>query len=243
MHALAAAPLAPFTLAILLLAACGGTTDEPVLPGATAAVPPAPATAASGAALPLGEWLRRLAERDGLRVTVADGIAQQPVAGALPPRDGAAELLAALGAFDLTLAYARQAGRAPTLAALNVQAPGALPAAGTAPAARAEAGPSGALQSLQRELADGDPAVRRDALARSFELEAALPVPVLSSALQADASAEVRLYALMALARHPQLERAQWRSWLQAARHDPDAGVRAEAADLHEQLDADEQAE
>lgn len=250
----------PLAVLALLAGGCGGTTDEPAMalaagPGAAPLVA-APASGAGAVALPLVEWLGRLAARDGLQVTAAPGIAQHPVTGDPPAHADAATLLAALAAFDVTLVYARRAGTPPALAALGVHPPGGLSLPAAAPAAErcavaratpaaapVDVDPARAMQAVRHDMASGDPAVRRAALARSFELEAPLPVPVLGTALQADASAEVRLYALMALARHPKVEAGQLRTWLQAAHHDPDPGVRAQALEVDEQLEAAEQPE
>lgn len=246
--------IVPLAVLALLTAGCGGTTEGPAAssadgPAATPLVSPLAPQAV--AAVPLREWLGRLAARDGLQATVAPGIEHQPVAGELPAPADAQTLLASLAAYDVTLVYTRRVGAPPELAALAVHAPGGLSAAAAMAAAAhpvpaaapIETDPARALQVIQHELAHGDAAVRRAALARSFEFHAPLPVPVLAGALQADASAEVRLYALMALARHPQVDRVQLRAWLQAARHDPDAGVRAQVLEVDEQLDAAEQPE
>lgn len=251
MHAFGTLSLA---IAALLLGGCGGTTGDPAVPtaadpgAAPLASPPASPVAAG---LPLREWLGRLAMRDGLQATAAPEIELQPVAGELPAASDAQALLAALATYDVTLVYRRRAGSTPALAALSVHAPGGTSstmsvasAVRAAPAAApVETDPARALQLVQDELAHGDPAVRRAALVRSFGIDAALPVAVLGSALQADASSDVRLYALMALARHPKVDAVQLRTWLQAARHDPDAGVRAQAIELTEQLEAAEQLE
>jgi len=102
----------------------------------------------------------------------------------------------------------------------------------------AESDPALALQQIQQELSSGDASVRGAALARSFELEVALPAPTLIAALHSDAAGDVRLYALMALARHPAVDASTLRTLADAAAFDADPAVRAHAAEVTERIDS-----
>jgi hypothetical protein len=243
----------------LLVAGCGGPADEAATPASDTAMrqsSPSPAraapsservaVAASAVANPLAlrDWLDRLGRLHRLDVRLDPALADRPVAAPLPAQPSADDIATALAGFDLQLGYARGGPGGSRLAWVNVMLPGggALPRT-TAPAAQPaarpplDADPAQALLRIQHELASGDPAVRGAALARSFDFEAPLPAPALVAALQSDASGEVRLYALMALARHPAVEPLALRPLAEAAAADADPAVRAHAAEVLDGID------
>jgi len=252
----------------LLAAGCGGTTDtEPPaaaalaaprpsqagLAQATAASTPSSAAPAAGVAaqsrqvapLPLRDWLAQLGRTHRLDVRMDPSIATRPVATALPATLSADQIASALVEFDLLLGYTRRGPDGARLTSVQVMPRGGVAGrhSGT-PGSRevampaAESDPALALQQIQQELSSGDASVRGAALARSFELEVALPAPTLIAALHSDAAGDVRLYALMALARHPAVDASTLRTLADAAAFDADPVVRAHAAEVNERIDS-----
>ncbi len=244
----------------LLAAGCGGTVDPtpataPQAAPATAAKPlplPVDAMTASGAdaaasanaPVVLGDWLAQLGRQHGLTVRVDPTLAHRPVAAELPAHRSADQIAVALAEFDLLLGFTRRGNSGAVLASVQVMPRGGAltePVSASRASATAtpviEPDPVAALGRIAQELASGDPAVRGSALARSFELEAPLPAPTLVAALQSDASGEVRLYALMALARHRDVDPAALKALAEIAVFDAEPEVRHFAAALVVQVD------
>lgn len=252
----------------LLAAGCGGTSDTEPPGAAALAAPrpsqasPAQATAASmpssaapaagvaatgqqAAPLPLRDWLALLGRTHRLDVRMDPSIATRPVTTALPATRSADHIASALAEFDLLLGYTRRGSDGAGLISVQVMPRGgiagrqvAAPGAREAAMPAVEPDPALTLQQIQQELSSGDAAVRGAALARSFDLEAPLPAPTLIAALHSDAAGEVRLYALMALARHPAVDADALRTLAEAAAFDADAAVRAHAAEVTERIDS-----
>lgn len=212
----------------------------------THAAPPAARVAAKveqAEPLPLRDWLALLGRTHRVDVRMDPSIATRPVATALPTTLSADHIASALAEFDLLLGYTRRGPDGAGLASVQVMPRGGIAGRqAAAPGARAaampavESDPVLALQQIQQELSSGDAAVRGAALARSFDLEAPLPASTLLAALHSDAAGEVRLYALMALARHPAVDANELRALAEAAAFDADPAVRAHAAEVTERI-------
>jgi hypothetical protein len=90
---------------------------------------------------------------------------------------------------------------------------------------------------LIQALQDHDPTVRYRALAKSFDQQLILPPYILQQMVSAEADADVRALALLALAQNPATDTALLRSTASAASRDWDPKVRERGKDLLQQLD------
>jgi hypothetical protein len=90
---------------------------------------------------------------------------------------------------------------------------------------------------LIQALQDGDPTVRYRALAKSFDQQLILPPYILQQMVSAEADADVRALALVALAQNPATDTALLRSTASAASRDWDPKVRERGKELLHQLE------
>lgn len=213
------------------------------------AVPPAASAPLAARPKPLHAWLHQWAMRRGAAAHVAPGLVDRMVAVPVEAAMTTDDMLAAIGGrAEVVLSYTVRADGRPSLAAVAVR--GQDERRGDAAAADREAAPSQqdaawanpALEvaRLAHDLASPEEPARRQALARSFEIDTPLPLQALLSAAQGDRSGTVRRYALMAIERHPDADAAFLRTLVHRARADADPEVRRQADELAERLDADD---